>query len=80
VIDTSDNVYQHLNSYRYSIYIFNHPGNYMDWFGLWCLMPLSLVSHEKAPVVIHGTYQSSWEKIKLTVSFIFMYMNVSEIY
>ena len=39
-----------------------------------------LVSHEKAPVVIHGTYQNSWEKIKLTVSFIFMYMSVSEIY
>ena len=33
-----------------------------------------LLSHEEAPVVMHGTYYNSWEKIKLTVSFTSMYM------
>ena len=33
-----------------------------------------LLSHEEAPVVIHGTYHNSWEKIKLTVSLTSMYM------
>jgi len=33
-----------------------------------------LLSHEEAPVVIHGTYYNYWEKIKLTVSFTSMCM------
>jgi hypothetical protein len=35
-----------------------------------------LLSHVEATLVIHGTYFNSWEKIKLTVSFTSMYINL----